>query len=170
MGYHLYHFYEDDEKLATVLAQFFMEGLEKGEYCVWVPREDITHDKAIKLLKGYIPDIEDHMLNDLMYIESFSTWGLAEGRRFDKDRLMNKWMDKYKEAMSRGFKTMRAVGDPSSILTEYWDELMSLEAEINNNINDLNLVAVCTYKGRLYKPTQIHTILRHHFCPLTPSP
>ena len=170
MGDHLYYFYEDDEKLAKILANFFMEGLRKGEYCVWISREDITHDKAIKLLEKHIPDIEDYMLKDQMYIESFSTWGLAEGRKFDKDRLVNKWMDKYKEAMSRGFTTMRAAGDPSSILAEHWDEFMSMESEINNNINDLNLVVVCTYKGQPYKPTQIHTILRHHCCPLTPSP
>ena len=170
MGYHFYHFYEDDEKLAQVLARFFMEGLRKLEYCMWVPPQNITQDKAIKLLKKHIPDIEDFLLNDQMYIQAFESWYLTEDGRFDIDALKEKWNNKYNEIMEKGFIMMRVAGDVSSLAKTYWDELMKYEAYTNDGISDLNVTGVCTYGGKLYKPTEIHTILEHHFCPLTPGP
>ena len=170
MGYHLYHFYEDDEKLAKVLAKFFMEGLRKLEYCMWIPGNGITQNRAIKLLEKHIPDIEDFLLKDQMRIEAFEDWYLTEDGRFDADALTEKWNNRYNEVMEKGFIMMRVAGDTSSLAKEHWDELMKYEAVGNEKINDMNIVAVCTYKGKLYKPTEIQTILRYHFCPLTPNP
>ena len=170
MGYHLYHFYQDDEKLARVLSKFFLEGLRKLEYCMWIPREGITHDKAIALLKRHIPDIEDFLLKDQMRIEAFEDWYLTEDGKFDVNSVLKKWQERYEEVMENGFTMMRVSGETSSILKEYWNEIMEYERIINEKINDLNIAAVCTYKGIAYKPTEIQTILKHHFCPLTPTP
>ena len=170
MGYHLYHFYEDDEKLAQILARFFDEGLRKLEYCIWIPREGISHSRAINLLKKHIPDIEDFLLSEQMDIVPFETWAKNEDGTFDRNRLKNKWMSKYKEVMEKGFIMMRAVSDPSSLAKKHWDEFMDFEATLNDEANDMNLTAVCTYQGKLYKPSEIQTILKHHFCPLTPGP
>jgi len=169
MGYHLYYFYEDEEKLAKVLADFFMEGLRKLEYCMWIPRREITHDKAIKLFKKHIPDIEDYLLKDQMYIKAFEDWYLTEDGRFDKDAMMVKWKNKYDEVMRRGFAMMRVAGDPSSLAKEYWNEVMAYEARANELIGDVSVIAVCTYNGKLYKPSEIHSILTNHLCSLNPN-
>jgi hypothetical protein len=169
MGHHFYHFYEDDEKLAEVLAKFFGEGFRKLEYCVWITRADITYDKAVKLLKKHLPDIEDFIIEDQMFIESFDAWGLREDGTFDKNHLLNKWMGKYDEVIKKGFMTMRAAGDPSSVLKTHWDEFMTFESKLNDAINDLSIIAVCTYRGKIFKPSKIHTILKSHFCPLAPA-
>ena len=170
MGYHLYYFYEDDEKLAKVLADFFMEGLRKLEYCMWIPRDGITHNKAIKLLKRHIPDIEDYLLKDQMYIEAFENWYLTEEGRFDKDAVMAKWKNKYDEVMRKGFIMMRIVGDSSSMVREYWNEAMAYEAMANELIGEASVAAVCTYNGRLYKPSEIQMILANHLCSLASKP
>jgi len=170
MGYHFYHFYEDDIKLAKTLATFFSEGLRKLEYCIWIPREGISVNKAIELLKKHIPEIEDYLLNDQMRIELFENWYLAENGTFDKNTVLAKWRTLYEETMKRGFTMMRAAGDGSSLAPRYWDEIMEYEAIVNDSINEANIAAVCTYKGKLYKPSQIKSILNNHFCPLTVTP
>lgn len=170
MGYHLYHFYESDLKLAKVLARFFAEGLRKLEFCIWVPRAGITYNKAVKLLKKHIPDIEDFLLTDQMYIEPFDTWGLKEDGTFDKYTLLEKWDKKYNEVIEKGYMMMRAAGDPSSVAGDNWDDLMEFESVMDDKVNDANIAAVCTYPGKVYKPTEIQAILKNHFCPLTPSP
>jgi hypothetical protein len=168
MGYHFYHFYENDEKLAKALADFFMEGLRKSEYCMWVPREGITHDRAIILLKSHMSNIEDYLLRDQMRIETFENWYITKNRKLDVDKMLEKWKDKYNDVMESGFISMRVTGDLSSISKESWNDIMTYEAKANEIINKLNIVAVCTYKGILYKPSEIQMILRNHFCPLAP--
>ncbi len=170
MGYHLYHFYDEDEKLAQVLANFFMEGLQKLEYGMWIPREGISQDRAMEMLKRYAPEIEDYILRGQMHIEAFENWYIEEDNTFDSKSLMRRWHDKYQDVMAQGYVMMRVAGEATSILKEYWDDIMAYEAEINLMISDLNIVAVCTYGGKRYKPTEIQTILKNHFCPLTPTP
>lgn len=170
MGYHLYHFYEDDIKLVKTLADFFIEGLRKREYCIWIPREGLSLNKAIDLIRSHIPEIEDYLLNDQMRIELFEDWYLTEDGVFDKDAALIKWRNAYDSAMKRGFPMVRAAGDGSSLSVRYWDKLVEYEAIINDSINEINMVALCTYNGRLYKPSQIRDILNNHFCPLTATP
>jgi hypothetical protein len=170
MGYHFYHFYDNDVELAKTLANFFKEGLNKLEYCMWIPREGISVNKAIELMKKHIPDIEDYLLSDQMRIETFENWYLMEDGSFKKDAVLAKWRQIYDETMKRGFTMMRVAGDGSSIVAKYWDEMMAYEAMINDSINDINIAAVCTYQGKLYKPSQLRTILNNHFCPLTVTP
>jgi len=170
MGYHFYHFYEDDAKLAKTLATFFREGLNKLEYCMWIPREGVSINKAIDLLKKYIPEIEDYLLSDQMRIEKFEDWYLAEDGSFKKNLVLTKWRNLYEETIKKGFIMMRVAGDGSTLVPKYWDELMEYEAIANESINELNVAAVCTYKGVLYKPSQLRAILNNHFCPLTVTP
>ena len=116
MGYHLYHFYDVDEKLVQVLAPFFAEGLRKLEYCMWIPAQGMTEDRAIRLLKRHIPDIEDYLLKDQMHIEEFESWYLTEDGEFDMESLMKKWQEKYGAVMGKGFVMMRIVGKKKSFL------------------------------------------------------
>lgn len=170
MGYHFYHFYESDALLAKTLATFFNEGLRKGEYCMWIPREGISCDAATRSIKGHIPEIEDYLLSDKMKIELFENWYLAEDGTFQKSAVLSKWRALYDDIMKKGFSMIRVAGDASSLIPKYWDELMEYEAIVNNSINDLNMAAVCTFRGRLYKPSQLKEILNNHFCPLTVAP
>ena len=143
MGYHLYHFYENEDSLARVLAHFFMEGLRKLEYCVWITKEGLTHNRAVELLSKCIPEIEDYILKGHMHIEPFDAWALTKERKFDGKALMNKWMSKYNEVMAKGYMTMRAVGDPGPILHAHWDNFMAFEEELNAVVDGLNCVLVC---------------------------
>jgi hypothetical protein len=165
MGYHLYCFYQKDEKLVKNLADFFAEGLRKSEYCMWVPREDITQNKAMELLKRHIPDIEDYLLARQMCIEPFEEWYLTEDRNFSIDAMMEKWKSRYEEVMQKGYAMMRVAGDVSYIAKEHWDDLMAYESLANEIINDTNCATICTYKGKIYKPTEISMILKNHLCP-----
>ncbi|MDD5680326.1 MAG: MEDS domain-containing protein [Candidatus Omnitrophica bacterium] len=170
MGYHFYHFYDNDIELTKTLAAFFREGLNKLEYCMWIPREGISVNKAIGLIKKHIPEIEDYLLSDQMRIETFENWYLAEDGSFKKNLVLTRWRNIYEEMMKKGFAMMRVAGDGSSLAPKYWDEMMEYEAIINEGINDVNVAAVCTYQGKLYKPSQLRTILNNHFCPLTVAP
>ncbi|MBU4376882.1 MAG: MEDS domain-containing protein [Candidatus Omnitrophica bacterium] len=170
MGYHFYHFYESDILLARTLATFFSEGLRKLEYCMWIPRQSVSVDTALKSIKMYIPEIEDYLLSDKMRIESFENWYLAEDGTFKKSVVLARWRSLYDDIMNKGFAMIRVAGDGSTLISKYWDELVEYEAIINDTINDLNIAAVCTFKGKLYKPSQLKAILSNHFCPLTVTP
>ena len=170
MGYHFYHFYEDDVKLAKTLATFFSEGLRKLECCMWVPREGISVNKATEMIKKHIPEIEDYLLSDQMRIEAFENMYRAEDGRFKKDIVLARWHDVYNKTMEKGFTMMRVAGDMSTLLNDQWDEVMEYEAIVNDSINEWNMAVVCTYRGKLYKPSQLRTILNNHFCPLTVTP
>ena len=170
MGYHFYHFYEDDAQMVKTLATFFAEGLTKLEYCMWIPHQDMPTDTAIRLITRHIPEIDDYLLSDKMRIEQFENWYLGEDGSFKKNLVLTRWRNLYDAVMKKGFAMIRIAGDGSSLAEHYWDELMEYEAIINDSINDLNIAAVCTFKGKMYKPSQLKEILNNHFCPLTVTP
>ena len=169
MGYHLYYFYDTDEQLMQSLSSFFLDGLRKREHCMWIPRKGLTTNQATSMLKQYIPEIEDFLLTDQMYIAEFEQWYLTEDGRFDKYAMLEKWKKRYEEIMARGYMIMRVVGDGSGIVNDYWDEVAEYEELVNEKIAEMNIIAVCLYHGKLLKPTQIHTVLSNHLCSLAAS-
>jgi hypothetical protein len=154
--------------LSKVLADFFLEGLRKGEYCIWIPREGITQAKAVKMIKKHIPNIEDFLIKKQMQIETFESWYLTAEGKFDVDNMMKKWRGVYNNVIKKGFTTMRVVGDGSSVVGEYWDEMMHYEELVNSMISNIGVVAVCTYKGSSYKTDEVQAILKRHFTSLAP--
>ena len=168
MGHHLFYFYENDSMLAKVLADFFLEGLRKGEYCMWIPRGGITQAEAVKLLKKHIPNIEEYIRKKQMHIVPFENWYLTDEGIFDSKIIMKKWKRMYSNVMKRGFAMVRIVGDASSILKERWDDIMAYEELAQAAISNVNVIAVCTYHGLSYKPDEIRAVLDRHFSSLAP--
>ena len=169
MGYHLYYFYDNDDQLMRALANFFMEGLRKREHCTWIPREGIPVHMAINMLKRYIPDIEDYLLTDQMFIAEFEHWYLDENGKFDKTTLLEKWKKKYQEVMAKGYLMMRVAGDGSDAVQKHWQELIDYEDAVNFDIAESNIIAVCSYNGKTLKPSEIHAVLSTHLCSLVAS-
>jgi len=169
MGYHMYILYDHDDELMRSLSPFFMEGLRRREHCVWIPRQGIMAHQAINMLKFRIPDIEDFLLTDQMYIGQYEEWYLDEKGNFCRECALAKWRERYDYATQAGYPMMRAVGDSHEVSEKDWQEVIEYERMINESIADLNIIALCAYNGRYLKPTQIRGLLSHHLCSFASS-
>ena len=83
----------------------------------------------------------------------------------DQDKALKLCEQKYKEALAKGFSGMRVSGDASWLVNEKDRvEFTQYEAQINNIISDMKIVALCTYSLGQCGSDYIVDVVQNHKC------
>jgi NAD-dependent dihydropyrimidine dehydrogenase PreA subunit len=160
-GSHYCLLYRYTEDLVDFLVPYFIQGVENGEYCMWVtPDAEIQRIARIKLAES-MPDSENYPLEKRIRFMNAGDWYLRGGG-FDSDTIYNGWMEILSSIEGKQYKGMRVSGDLGWFDENIWDNLMEYETRINSGIPFSNLIAVCSYPLGSLSGIQIAEILKRH--------
>lgn len=161
-GSHFCQFYKTKQDLLDILVPYFRAGLEGNELCVWVTSDFLTTKDAINAMKKGVPEIDDHLAKGRLEIFAYTDWYL-QGGIFDLKRTMTMWKEKHDLALAKGFAGMRVSGNPYWIDNKKdWDDFACYEAEINNVIEGMKLLVLCTYSLLKCGLVEILDVVRNH--------
>jgi ferredoxin len=160
-GSHYCLLYRYTEDLVDFLLPYFIQGVENGEYCMWVtPDAEAQRVARIKLAEN-MPANEDYSLEKRIRLMNAGDWYLRDGS-FDGDMIYNSWMEILSGIDNGQYKGMRVSGDLGWFDEKTWDNLMEYETKINTGIPHSNLIAVCSYPLGNLNGIQIGEILKRH--------
>lgn len=144
-GAHFCQFYQTKKDLLDILVPYFRAGLENNELCVWVTSDFLTKQDALEAMEKGVPGFSQYLAKKQIEIFPYTDWYL-KGGKFDLNRTLGMWMEKYKEALSRKFDGMRVSGNPYWIDNKKdWDDFDAYEAQIDSAISGIKLLVLCTY-------------------------
>jgi signal transduction histidine kinase len=144
-GTHVCLFYRTKEDLINILVPYFKAGLENNEFCMWITSDPLDSAEAKKVLKNAMPDFDKYLTKGQIEILPHDQWYLDEGI-FDKERVMKGWMGKLSLALNNGYAGARVSGNTTWLNEEFWGSFIEYEHQLNETIDRLPIIAVCTYR------------------------
>ncbi|HYA60652.1 MAG TPA: MEDS domain-containing protein [Candidatus Acidoferrum sp.] len=160
-GTHLCQFYETKHDLIDILVPYFAEGLRSNEACMWVTSEPLDVEEATASLAKVVPNVDQCIKNGQLLIFPYNDWYL-KGGTFDADRVLQGWVEKEQEALSRGFEGLRLTGNTFWIERSLWDTFTDYEETVNNVIGAHRMIAVCTYSLEKCSGSDVTDVIRNH--------
>ncbi len=161
-GSHFCQFYQTKKDMLDILVPYFQAGLQNNEFCIWVTSEFLTRDHALKALHKGVPGFPEYLQKGQIEIFSYKDWYL-KGGKFDLQRTLDMWMEKYNQALASGFAGMRVTGNPYWLNNKKeWDDFACYEAEINKVIGGINLLVLCTYSLQRCGVVEILDVIKNH--------
>jgi hypothetical protein len=160
-GTHLCQFYQTKEDLIDILVPYFAEGLRGNEFCMWVTSPPLEVKEAKVALRKVVPDLDLYLQKGQIEILSYKNWYLLGGT-FDSDRVLRGWVEKEKDALSRGFSGLRLTGNTFWLERNNWKAFTAYEEEINNAIGMYRMIAVCTYSLDKCNANEIIDVIKNH--------
>lgn len=163
-GTHFCQFYQIQQDLLDILIPYFKAGLENNEFCIWVTSEFLTKEEVLRVLKKNIPKFPKFFKSGQIEVFPYTDWYLKQGK-FEMERVLEMWVAKHDEGLSRGFDGMRVSGNPFWIDNKKdWDDFASYEARINQVIGSYNLLVLCTYSlDKCHANEVIDVVTNHQF-------
>jgi PAS domain S-box-containing protein len=160
-GTHFCQFYETSQDLIDVLVPYFKEGLDAGEFCMWVTSEPLRVEQATAELRAKVPDLDDHINKGQIEIIDYSQWYTRSGR-FSADEVLKGWVDKLNKAQERGFEGLRLTGNTFWLEKSDWDDFTRYEETVNNVIGRYKMLAICTYSLQKCNALEILDVVANH--------
>ncbi len=160
-GTHFCHFYETKEDLLDILVPYFKTGLENNEYCMWVTSEPLTHEMAENAMMKAIPNFKKYLKKKQIEIVPYTGWYL-KNNTLDLERILNDWVDKLKDALSKGFDGLRVSGNTAWLEKKDWVDFTEYEEQVNTVIPKYQMMAICTYQLDKCGPREILDVIQNH--------
>jgi len=160
-GTHLCLFYETKDDLRDILVPYFVEGLQANEACMWVTTEPLGVEEATAALAKVVPNLDTLIQTEQMLILPYEEWYL-NGGTFDANRVLEGWIEKEQEAVSRGFDGLRLTGNTFWVEQSLWDSFTAYEEAVNSVIGEHRMIAVCTYALGKYTASDIIDVIQTH--------
>ncbi|MGI6450793.1 MAG: MEDS domain-containing protein [Desulfitobacteriia bacterium] len=152
-GTHICGFYQTKKDLIDISIPFFRAGLENNEFCIWVVAEPLSTAEANYVLRNALPDF--NTFASQIEILSPNEWYLKYGK-FDRDKVLEAWTDKYAQILARGYEGLRVCGSTKWLHKRYWKTFMDYENKLEEIIGEYNIVCLCAYQ---LDDCEIHEVL-----------
>ncbi|MBM3333856.1 MEDS domain-containing protein [Candidatus Sumerlaeota bacterium] len=158
---HLCFFYQTQKDLIEILVPYFKAGLENNEFCMWVASEPLSAKDAKRALKKAVRNLDDCIATGQIEILDHSEWYTQSGK-FDADRVLQGWVEKEKQALSRGFDGLRLSGNTSWLEKEEWRAAADYEATTDDVIGAHRMLAICSYPLDRCGVTEVIDVVSNH--------
>jgi len=161
-GDHLCFLYEDKTEQFQVAMPFLVNGLAKGEKCLYLADENTAAEiKAGLLMHGV--DVERCLRSGQLTILTAGQSPISPGR-FDPRVLVAFLTSAVKKALEAGYSGLRAAGEGTWILRylNSLDSYLECEAMLNAALRDLPVKALCQYNTRRFLGDLVMKVLRTH--------
>lgn len=109
-GAHFCQFYQTKEDLLDILVPYFKTGLENNEYCMWVTAQPLSEKEAKKAMRKAVTNFDRYLKSGQIEIVPHTEWHLKDGA-FNLQRVLNAWIDKLNQALTKGYEGMRVTGN-----------------------------------------------------------
>ncbi|HEY83332.1 MAG TPA: PAS domain S-box protein [Dehalococcoidia bacterium] len=161
-GTHLGQFYQTKEDLLEILVPYFKTGLENNEFCMWVTAGLVDEKAAEEAMRKAVPDFERYLKKKQIEIVPHTEWYLKDGA-FDRQRVLNGWIDKLNQALSQGYDGMRVAGNASWLEEKDWKSFADYEREVNSVIGKHQMIAICTYSLDRCSASEAVDVMTNHW-------
>ena len=143
-GTHACLYYESiNDLIDTAVVPFFKTGLEKNEFCVWIPSKLLTLEQSRMALGRRIPNFDRYLAAG--HMEIVPDGGFLKGDQFDVLRSLDIWRDKLSAALDKGYTGMRASGDAFWINPGQWKDFAEYEYKLTKVFKGKPVAVLCTY-------------------------
>ncbi|MBV8882313.1 MAG: MEDS domain-containing protein [Planctomycetaceae bacterium] len=162
-GWHFCQFYRDFKQLLHLVAPYIAEGLKNGEGCLWVLPEDVSSEAACDALAKSADDVDRYLATGQLELLSHPNWYLdRSGGLKSFEEIGGALLAKQDQALSRGFKFLRAAGDTGWISgTEQSKDFIDYEMKVNKAIGATKIAAVCTYRTDVTADELVSIVTAH---------
>lgn len=160
-GTHFCVFYQSKQDLIDILAPYFKEGLENNEFCMWITSEPLNAKEAKKSLKQAVNNIDSYIKKGQIEILDYGEWYTKSGK-FEADRVLQGWIQKYDDAITRGFDGLRLTGNTFWLEKKGWSEFIDYEESVNNIIGKYKMLAICTYSLDKCGASEVIDVVNNH--------
>jgi PAS domain S-box-containing protein len=160
-GAHFCQFYQTREDLIDILVPYFKAGLENNEFCIWVTQEPLSEEEAKGAMRKALPGFDQYLKRGQIEIVPHTKWYLKDGV-FNLQRVLNAWIDKLYQALSKGYDGIRATGNTAWLRKRDWKSFADYEKEVNNIIGKYRMIALCTYCLEKCGASEIIDVVNNH--------
>ena len=160
-GTHFCQFYQTKQDLLDILVPYFKAGLENNEFCMWVTAEPLNEEEARAAIAKSMPDFAGYLARGQIEILPHDRWYLKDGV-FDGQRVLNGWVDKLNQALTRGYAGLRLTGNTFWLERSGWKDFTEYEAEVNSVIGQYKMLALCTYSLDKCGACEIIDVVHNH--------
>jgi signal transduction histidine kinase len=159
-GSHFAFFYEIKDYLIKVALPFLKSGLDSDEYCLWVTH-GFKKGEADQIMREAIPNFDIYKKKKQIEVIPDLDWYLA-GDRFDPKNVLQKYSDKYGQALANGYDGLRVVADMSWAGREDWKSVNTFEVDVDKLIEKNYMLMICSYSFKECSPEFVTDILASH--------
>ncbi|HEX3036036.1 MAG TPA: MEDS domain-containing protein [Thermodesulfobacteriota bacterium] len=163
-GTHVCNFYKTKEDLIDLLVPYFKAGLENNEMCMWVTSEPLNSKEAQEALSKAVSDLDIYVKNGQIEIIDADNRYLQDNDLRPLGEVLNGWIAKEREALSKGFKGLRLTGNTYWLGQKDWNEFDEYESAISSFIHKYKIIALCSYHLEKCSPSDIVDVVSSHQC------
>ncbi|MEA2984635.1 MAG: hypothetical protein QOD94_889 [Alphaproteobacteria bacterium] len=160
-GSHVCVLYESKQDLLDTVIPFLKTGLESKELCFWALSDPLTLEEAHTALRGHIPAFDRHLAASDVEIVAGREWYLPGGR-FNLKKITDRWEEKLRGALARGYEGLRVSGNAFWLDTDHWKEFCDYEFSLNAFLAGRPMTVLCTYPIPVSGATEVLEVARAH--------
>jgi len=155
---HVCLLYNNFEERKKSLLPFLREGLSQGEFCMYIADEQ-TPAEIVALLQsaGFNAARLREQVQLLTKYQSFLRYA-----RFEPILMLEFYERSLQQAISRGYRGLRVAAEMTWALSVGCDQLIPLEALLNDYLPRWNMIALCQYNLPRFPPHILQDVLRTH--------
>ena len=159
-GAHLCMFYESTDDLLDSLVPFFQIGLENNEFCSWTPPGQPTLEEFRIALGWRIPNFDQQLAAGNIVVLSREIY--FKGDQVDHLGLMSDLANKFRDALAKGYKGMRASGDALWTDTGQWRDFCNYEYKLSQWLKGKPVALLCTYPMIMSEAVEVSEAVGAH--------
>jgi hypothetical protein len=161
-GTHICQFYRSEDDLLEFLVSYFKQGLENGDYCVWVATPPLTSQRGREALSRALPTFEEYE-RALEFVDH-ADWYLDDsGQMKPIGVILQNWARKAHEVVAQGYQGLRCSGDTRCwIEKKDWNGFVQYECQVNAVIDGVRMKAACTHPLTACASRQMSDVLERH--------
>jgi len=140
---HVILFYSNPEDKRLALFTYLKAGLDRGEAAAYVAGHD-TVEEVKRAMGEFGLEVDRLERSGALRVIDYRDWYILGGK-FDAAKTMELWRKLYGEAVARGFKGLRVVGEMACFFKHGMvDELVEYERALHR-VLELPMSAICAY-------------------------
>ena len=128
---------------------------------MWITSDPLDPTEAKNAMKKAMPDFDKYLKKGQIEILPHDQWYLDKGI-FDRERVIKGWMGKLNLALNNGYAGARISGNTSWLDEEFWESFIKYEHQLNETIDRLPIIAVCTYRLDGCGTSEIVDVVNNH--------
>lgn len=163
-GDHSCLIYETPEQQRAAMIPFYLEGLARGERCLWIA-DDRTVDEVKSFLFDAGIDIADATRKGVFTVLTKRETYLSNGV-FDPNVMITLLAEKLKETAALGFSGLRSSGEMTWALgnEKGCERAIEYEALLNDFFPGKKFIGICQYNRKRFPPSLMLNVLKtHHY-------
>ncbi len=160
-GTHIGMFHRTPEDIRKIFIPYLAAGLKANKRCVWVTAV-FSPEEALKLLDEHLPDLDIYTNKKQLMILSPDDIYLNKGHLDEVDNIVERWVNIYNEALSRGYEGLRIGMDTSWLKRTDFERFIDYEGAVNQIVAENQIISICAYDSSNYEISDIITINNAH--------